>query len=182
MHEILADANQSTPRKSEGRSMCWSWHGSNGNAIYPRFALAKISLRFGVPHRYKWCGSAGCPYPCSACWMYLQTCSTLSATNLLNIVSSSFLSVAQHTSSWDPHRDTLRKLYIDRGETLKSIMNHMRDFHGFTRKYGIWPILQILSKSLILLLLLQQRPVRATVQEMGFQQEQHSRGLEHYLP
>jgi hypothetical protein len=71
-------------------------------------------------------------------------------------------------SSWELHKDTLRTLYVNRDETLKSIMAHMRDVLGFTKKYGIHPKLRSLTSQLTLL---QQRPVRAAVQEMGLQQE-----------
>jgi hypothetical protein len=40
-------------------------------------------------------------------------------------------------SSWEPHKQTLRTLYVDRDETLKSIMTHMKDMCGFTKKYSI---------------------------------------------
>jgi hypothetical protein len=50
-------------------------------------------------------------------------------------------------SSWESHKDTLRTLYIDRDETLKTIMAHMKDFHGFTMKYGIRPILRSLIQA-----------------------------------
>jgi hypothetical protein len=39
-------------------------------------------------------------------------------------------------ASWDSHKETLRILYIDRGETLKSIMACMKDFHGFAMRCG----------------------------------------------
>jgi hypothetical protein len=51
------------------------------------------------------------------------------------------------TSSWEPHKDTLRTLYVDRDETLKNIMIHMRDFHGFTRKYDVLLIWQSLIQA-----------------------------------
>jgi hypothetical protein len=50
-------------------------------------------------------------------------------------------------SSWELHKDTLRTLYVDRDETLKSIMAHMRDVLGFTKRYGIHPVLRSLIKA-----------------------------------
>jgi hypothetical protein len=82
-------------------------------------------------------------------------------------------------SSWESHKDILRTLYIDRDETLKSIMTHMKDVRGFTKKYGIWSVLRTLSKQLILP---QQRSVRAAVQKVGLQQEQHSTELDDHRP
>jgi hypothetical protein len=81
--------------------------------------------------------------------------------------------------SWELHKDTLRTLYVDRDETLKSIMAHMRDVLGFTKKYGNRSLLRSLDKQLTPV---QERPVRAAIQEMGLQQEQYSSKLENYRP
>jgi hypothetical protein len=36
---------------------------------------------------------------------------------------------------WEPHKDRLRTLFVVKGETLKSIIAHMREFHEFDKKY-----------------------------------------------
>jgi hypothetical protein len=39
-------------------------------------------------------------------------------------------------ASWESYKDTLRTLYIDRGETLKDIMSCMSELHGFKMRCG----------------------------------------------
>jgi len=39
-------------------------------------------------------------------------------------------------TSCESHKDKLRTLYIDRGETLKDIMSCMSELHGFTMRCG----------------------------------------------
>jgi hypothetical protein len=39
-------------------------------------------------------------------------------------------------ANWELHKDTLRTLYIVRGETLKSIMACMDELYGFTMRCG----------------------------------------------
>jgi hypothetical protein len=73
-------------------------------------------------------------------------------------------------ASWDSHKGTLRTLYIDRGETLKSIMACMKEFHGFAMRCGNkCSRIQSYIKSLTFL---QQGPVRAAIQEVGLSQKQ----------
>jgi hypothetical protein len=40
-------------------------------------------------------------------------------------------------ANWELHKDTLRTLYIDREETLNSIMACMRELQGFTMRCGV---------------------------------------------
>jgi hypothetical protein len=39
-------------------------------------------------------------------------------------------------ATWEPHKETIRMLYMVRNETLKNVMVHMRDVHGFVKKYA----------------------------------------------
>ncbi|KAI3481311.1 hypothetical protein L1887_56409 [Cichorium endivia] len=38
-------------------------------------------------------------------------------------------------SSWEFHKDTIRTLYIVRNEPLKDVIIHMREEHGFDKRY-----------------------------------------------
>jgi hypothetical protein len=151
MHEILTQANQRTP------------HASSGHA---HLGSTEVTA---------------CQVSSPAWWVYVWTFPTFSDLDTftvhsqLQLANRSKASITNSTptstamaSSWELHKDTLRTLYVNRDETLKSIMAHMRDVLGFTKKYGIHPKLRSLTSQLTLL---QQRPVRAAVQEMGLQQE-----------
>jgi hypothetical protein len=36
---------------------------------------------------------------------------------------------------WEPHKDTLRRLYLDQGTTLSKVMQEMKDSYGFTARF-----------------------------------------------
>jgi hypothetical protein len=72
---------------------------------------------------------------------------------------------------WESHKDTLHALYVTQDKTLKTIMVHMKDVHGFEMKCERLFHSQTSIESLILL---QERSIRAAVQEMELSQEQHS--------
>ena len=74
-------------------------------------------------------------------------------------------------TSWESHKDVLHTLYVTRNKTLKSIMVHMKEVHGFEMKCECLSRSQTSTESLISL---QERSIRAAVQEMELSQEQHS--------
>jgi hypothetical protein len=81
---------------------------------------------------------------------------------------------------WESHKDTLRTLYIIRGETLKSIMAHMTERYGFAMRCN-----DSLSRAynvVIPLTILQQGSVRALVQTMAVLQEQQRYIMEYHRP
>jgi hypothetical protein len=101
-----------------------------------------------------------CHVSSPAWWVYVWTFPTFSdldtftvhsqlqlATRSKASITNSIPTSTAMASSWELHKDTLRTLYVDRDETLKSIMAHMRDVLGFTKRYGIHPVLRSLIKA-----------------------------------
>ena len=85
------------------------------------------------------------------------------------VAGTTIRSIPEMAAIWESHKDTPCTLYIVRGETLKRITVHMREQYGFEMRCVHLSHIHSSTKSLNLL---QQRSIRASVQETGFPQKQ----------